>query len=96
MTIAEYTGIEIYVTTTAYDGKDFPEASHYNEYLAEQLAAIYPGATIEIKTGCVSRVQVRGSSHNGDLEREIAVHADVDAWESFCAGGYEAYTETVL
>ena len=79
----------IAITTTAYDGSDFPEADRYPQWLAEQLTAEYPNAAVEVEVGPSEIVQARWTED--DQATEAAIRALLpDLWEQFCSHGYKA------
>ena len=78
----------ITITTTAYDGNDFPEAARYPRWLADQLAAEHPNAVVEVEVGPSQIVQARWTED--DQATEAAIRALLpDLWEQFCAYGYQ-------
>jgi hypothetical protein len=84
---------KINVTTTPYEGEDFPEAVHYPSYVADQLADRY-GVDVDVSVGPQTRVYAYGYEPQGntDLEDEIKHLVQVSLWEDFCAEGHKAYT----
>lgn len=78
----------ITITTTAYDGNDFPEAAGWPQWLTDQLAAEYPTATVEVEVGWSEIVKARWTED--DQATEVAIRALLpDLWEQFCAYGYQ-------
>jgi hypothetical protein len=84
----------ISVVTTRYEGDaPFPEAEHYDAFLAAELARAYPGFEVEVTYGLGHRVQVDGGDDAGrDLEHEVSSLVKVDLWDAFCERGYRAYS----
>lgn len=90
--------MRINVTTTHYEGDAaFPEAEHYPQYVANELAKRYPGARIDVSFGGRTRASVYGFDNEPgrDLEYEIKTLVGVDLWNDFCAHGYREYTPDV-
>ena len=86
----------INVTVTRYEGDvAFPEADHYDEYVAEQLAERY-GAPVEVSFGLRTNVSLYGfvgeDQRESDVEHEISTLVKVDLWDDFCSHGYKAFT----
>lgn len=83
--------VRINVTTTPYDGdQDFPEAAHFDEYVAEQLAERFPGAEISVEFGSRSRVTVYGDDSID--EDDVANLVAYDLWDEFCNHGYKEFS----
>ncbi len=86
---------KINVETTAYEGDvAFPEAEHYPEFVAAQLAERFPNAEIDVSIGSKTRVTLYGFRAAGDsyLEHDIETQVKVEFWDAFCADGYKAYS----
>jgi hypothetical protein len=85
----------INVTTTAFEGTDFPEAEHYPEFVAEQLAERY-GAEVDCSigsSGSRSLVVLYGfDGEERDIQHEVESLLKVDLWDEFCDHGYKAYS----
>jgi hypothetical protein len=89
----------ISITTTRYEGDAaFPEADHWDEYVAEQVAELHPGFEVSVSYGLDERVFVdcRGGRDNDDIEAG-GVEDDIKSalpgmWDDFCAHGYKPYT----
>ena len=91
MTTTNYKRIN--VTVTRYEGDvAFPEADHYDEYVAEQLAERY-GAPVEVSFGLRTNVSLYGFEGQRDVEHEISTLVKVDLWDDFCSHGYKAFTK---
>lgn len=84
------TAPRIAVTTTPYEGEQFPEAPHYPEYVAGRLAEMFPGHQVDVSEGPRSAALVYGSDVDAD---EVKTLVEVDLWDDFCADGYRAYSQ---
>ena len=82
------------VETTRYDGRDFPEAARYDEYVAAELAERFPGAEITVSFGDQTRVNAYGADGMpaADVAEDLASEVKVDMWDAFCGEGYKAYS----
>lgn len=90
-----FTGTKIDVTYAAYDAADFPEASHYSEFVASRLTDLYPGAIVEVEErGHRTRVLVDGVPDSA-LSEEIRGLVANELWEEFCAEGHKAFSAGV-
>lgn len=97
MTTSTNTRRRINVTLSVYEGDDFPEAAGFPEYVAERIAAGWPGSEVEISEvpdGQETRVFVYGGPGDADdVAAEITDMAKVDWWNDFCDDGYKVRTE---
>ena len=85
----------INVTTTSYEGDvAFPEASHYPEFVAAELAERY-GAEIDASGGGLkTTVFLYGFGEDeSSLSDEILELVKISLWDAFCDQGYKAYTK---
>jgi hypothetical protein len=84
----------INLTVTRYDGDvEFPEAEHYDEFCADEVAKLYPAFKVECEFGAKTAAHVYGTDLDGrDLEREITSMLKVDLWDQFCTDGYKQFT----
>lgn len=84
----------INVTVTTYQGDaPFPEAEHYDEFVAKQLADRY-AATVECSYGLRVHVSLYGFGEDeSTVVDEIASAVKVDLWDDFCSDGYKAFTD---
>lgn len=91
--MATNTARRINVTTTAYEGDEFPEAEHYPEFVADRLSADY-NAEVDCSVGSRTAAHLYGFEDQGntDLEDEIRQRVQVDLWDEFCSTGYKAYS----
>lgn len=86
---------QINVTTTPYDGEDFPEAASYPEFVAKWLKGVFPKFSVEVSEGQKSSVFVYADAETADdlgidaedLNSQIKSHL----WEQFCSHGYLDY-----
>lgn len=85
----------INIVVTQYEGDEFPEAAHYNEYVAEMVAAAYPGFAVDVSYGLRTAAYVYGVSDETAAEMGdwIVSAAKVEHWEQFCSDGYLQYSE---
>jgi hypothetical protein len=82
----------ISVTVTPYEGNDFPEATHYPDFVAEALAEHYPNHKIEVLEGSKNRAFIYGRSAHDTEADDIAELAQYGLWDEFCTEGYKAYS----
>lgn len=80
----------INITTTEYEGADFPEAQHYPQYVANRIAENFQGFEINVSTGLSTSVHVYGDESIDAVE--LADQVKVDLWETFCATDYKQFT----
>jgi len=86
---------KISVETTAYDGDvAFPEAEHYPEFVATELAKQFPGAEIEVSEGPRTGAWLYewDAATESDDRDSIVQQVQVELWDAFCAGAYQDYS----
>ena len=87
----------INVVTPSNEGDDFPEAEHYPEFVATQLAERYPGYEIDVSDGQRTSVSVFVYENGVFTEERLAMDGEirtavqVELWNEFCTDGYKAY-----
>ncbi|HZN64407.1 MAG TPA: hypothetical protein VFB66_03845 [Tepidisphaeraceae bacterium] len=82
----------INVTTTSYEGSDFPEAANYCEYVAAELGRIYDGFEIDVSEGPETKVFVYGAENDGEVADEVSQLVRTSLWDDFCEHGYKDFS----
>lgn len=90
------TAKKINVEITSYEGSEFPEAAHYDKYVARALIERFHGVEINVSygNGTKNRAYAYGFSadEESDISETIPNLCCYDLWDAFCADGYKAYS----
>lgn len=83
---------QVRIYTSDYESNDFPEASHYPEYVAGRAVALLVengiAAEVDVEPGRPTRVF---GIDDPDLAEDLVRFVNAEWWDDFCERGYLEY-----